>query len=105
MSIPFLLRGAYTLTRLVADLDEVMDASVKADTWLMPITMLGYVGIADLLPTTAQTSSMLVLFRDRDLVVNNSEAQSLISESDDALLQTTMQKSIPPLDLSRYDPR
>lgn len=114
MSIPFLLRGAYTLARIVADMDDIMDASIKSDTWLTPITMFWYVVIADIVPTTAQTSSMLVLFGDKDYAINasdetdlhtTSETQSLLSERDDTLLLTAKPIHKSDLDISSWDQR
>uniref|UniRef100_A0A7S3J4Z1 Uncharacterized protein n=1 Tax=Euplotes harpa TaxID=151035 RepID=A0A7S3J4Z1_9SPIT len=67
LSIPFIIRASYTLVRITTDIDFDVKESIFDDSWLAPLLSFNYIIVADLIPITAQLSSMLVVIDSRDV--------------------------------------
>lgn len=107
-----MLRSVFTLIRLIANMDQALDDSLKADTWLAPILAFIYITLTDIVPTTAQTSSMLVIFGnkrhiiyssiDSDFPVSSPEATLLLNKNE-ASDNTATESSASKLRFSYFD--
>lgn len=76
ISLPFIARSTYTLVRILFRTDRIVDDSIRNDDWIAPIVFLLLIIIADLIPTTSQVSSMMVIFKDDDHNFNTSICDS-----------------------------
>lgn len=93
LSIPFLVRAIYILVRLNVDMKDKLDKSIEDDDYFAPTFSFFYICIADLIPITAQLSSMLVVVNrgDRGRVGEMSEDQ--IRDTENEYIGSFMTKS------------
>lgn len=98
-----MLRSIFTFIRLIANMDRMLDDSLKADTWLAPILAFIYITLTDIVPTTSQTSSMLVLFGDKEYVIHSSTDTDIQTSNRDTtlLIDKTGTSDITPTESSK----
>lgn len=63
---PFIVRGTFMILEFTVDLNEILDHSIRANTWLAPIIYFSYITVADILPMTSQLATMLVVVDEED---------------------------------------
>ena len=78
LAVPFMIRSLYILIIKIVDMDDKMQNSIKDDTSLAPLMTFFVILISDIVPITAQLTSMLVVVDKRDY---NLQA-STVSEKD-----------------------
>ena len=81
LSIPFLFRAIYIVVRISVDMNSKISQSIKDDDWFAPIFSFVYIAIADLVPITAQLSSMLVVI--------DKESDSVYAETSESIIRET----------------
>lgn len=76
ISIPFIIRGLFTLFEIILKINEKLNESRLEDTMLAPIVYFLYIFITDIVPIASQLSSMLVIMDDADMSLNNSRKEN-----------------------------
>ena len=82
LSIPFLIRAGYILVRLNIDMESKINKSIEDDDYFAPIFSFVYIWIADLIPITAQLSSMLVVINREDRGRENETTEDHIRDTE-----------------------
>jgi hypothetical protein len=66
MIVPFFFRVSFNILNMIIKVNDDLDRSISNNTWLAPVIYFTYILITDIVPMTAQISSMLVVISQDD---------------------------------------
>lgn len=66
MIVPFFFRVIFNILNMIIQINDDLDRSISKNTWLAPFIYFTYILITDIVPMTAQISSMLVVINQDD---------------------------------------